>query len=72
MTAAAPGVGSCHVWELRTSEPDGQEEGDRRWSVPRSLRAAEHVGDVLPAAVGEGVDPPTELPRHLKRDKEQH
>ena len=39
-----------------------------RRSVPRSLRAAEHVAHIVPAAVSEGVDPPTELPRHLERE----
>lgn len=39
--------------------------------APGRLRAAEDVGDVLPAAVGEGVDASSELPRDLVRTQPQ-
>lgn len=44
---------------------DRATETGRGGAAPGRLRAAQDVGDVLPAAVGERVDASSELPRDL-------
>lgn len=55
----------------RTDRQDGPTDTGRAGAAPGRLRAAQDVGDVLPAAVGERVDASPELPRDLEGRRAQ-